>query len=228
MIIKTILQKSGIGLLIFFVFILIVNLISSGFDVINYEPADKQPTQIEQTEPTEITAPDVVLPKSEPKVSAIPLPEVLPETKLPPENQIVPKPKETAKAQPEPIKETTVEPKLEPQPIEVPINNNMARVTEIMNKYQTFANPITEFHFGPLHPDCAAVAADACVITGSIVYPDGTTEVKQIDMYLQPHLLTEYLVVHEIQHTNGITDECQADIATNEIMGMPAGSGHYC
>lgn len=206
-----------------FLFVLLFLVVGAGAvaldNLINHKIYHPEEQNITKTEdPSNISVPeDIKLPKDEPKVSVIPMPEVV--TPTTPERQIIksPEPQETI------IDTVPIEPVSA-----APTTIYMDKVRAIMDKYNIEADPKTQFFFDGLPPDCSDRGADACVVWQGIKHDDGTLEMMVIKMYLKPNMITDYLVIHETQHTLGITDECEADKRANEIMNLPAGSGHYC
>jgi hypothetical protein len=133
---------------------------------------------------------------------------------------------------PVPPEQTLLKP-IVPVPVKPPVvtvGPEMAWVNATTKKYGVYAEPRTVFKFGPIPIRCAVNGrnADACVITDKITYTDGRVEIVGITLYMDSNKLTEYLLFHEIAHTQGIYDECAADKFAAGVLGTAPGSGYYC
>lgn len=125
-----------------------------------------------------------------------------------------------------------------PPPPSVPapeVNSNALLIREsgfdwinrMQKKYGVYAYPGTEFTIQSV-TGCHKFAPQALGCTSQEVDRDtGKPTHKRITVALTPSSIGNvYVLFHEIGHTQGIMDDCQADIYSRNITGIPG--GYYC
>lgn len=205
------------------VFVLLIALIiAGGIWAFSTFKADIDAAPVPETISTETAQPtaeitagkEFSLQYTEPEVKTEKIPVVVEEEKKQIPSTPAKLPQEPKVTEPAPV-----EPPVKPAPVD---NSAMAWANSVMAKYGYWANPMTQWHFAPtLPPECPG---DACVRT---VSKSDTGEVVSIDLYMKTGMLIEYLLIHEVAHTNGIMNECAADAKAAEVMGTTEGQGYY-
>ena len=97
----------------------------------------------------------------------------------------------------------------------------------MQRKFGVYAYPGTQFFIAPATP-CQHFAPQALGCTEQIL--DSVTHQpwhQNIKLHMAESAIGNlYVLFHEIGHTQGIMDECQADIYSRNITGIPG--GFYC
>lgn len=133
---------------------------------------------------------------------------------------------------PEPKPETVSQPDPAPKPVQpqvphtalLPGENGYQWMDRMQKEYGVYAYPGTQFFVAPSTP-CPQRAAVGC--TEQWMNMDGTPTHTRIRLHMaEAYIGNVYVLFHEIGHTQGIMDECQADIYSRNITGIPG--GFYC
>ena len=156
---------------------------------------------------------EVTTPESKP-AEAVPTPPVV-EAQIP-----VPEQKtETTNPVPEPVTPAVKGNGL------LPGESAFAWMDRMQREYGVYAYPGTQFFVAPATPCTFQAQVLGC--TEQWMNMDGTPTHTRIRLHLAEAAVGNvYVLFHEIGHTQGIMDECQADIYSRSITGIPG--GYYC
>lgn len=109
----------------------------------------------------------------------------------------------------------------------LPGENGFQWMDRMQRKFGVYAYPGTQFFIAPATP-CQHFAPQALGCTEQIL--DSVTHQpwhQNIKLHMAESAIGNlYVLFHEIGHTQGIMDECQADIYSRNITGIPG--GFYC
>lgn len=106
----------------------------------------------------------------------------------------------------------------------LPGENAYQWMDRMQAEYGVYAYPGTQFFVAPSTP-CPQSYASGC--TEQWMNMDGTPTHTRIKLHMaEASIGNVYVLFHEIGHTQGIIDECQADIYSRNVTGIPG--GFYC
>lgn len=107
----------------------------------------------------------------------------------------------------------------------LPGENAYAWMDRMQREYGVYAYPGTQFFVAPSTP--CTFQANILGCTEQWMNMDGTPTHTRIRLHMTEAAIGNvYILFHEIGHTQGIIDECQADIYSRNVTGIPG--GFYC
>jgi hypothetical protein len=107
----------------------------------------------------------------------------------------------------------------------LPGEDAFAWMDRMQREYGVYAYPGTQFFVAPSTPCTFQAQVLGC--TEQWMNMDGTPTHTRIRLHLTETAVGNvYVLFHEIGHTQGIIDECQADIYSRKVTGIPG--GFYC
>lgn len=107
----------------------------------------------------------------------------------------------------------------------LPGESAFAWMERMQQEYGVYAYPGTQFFVAPSTPCTFQAQVLGC--TEQWMNMDGTPTHTRIRLHLAEAAVGNvYVLFHEIGHTQGIMDECQADIYSRNITGISG--GYYC
>lgn len=194
-------------------------LVLSGFSCLTQssalppQTAYAQETVEASAQSASIKAPLVELPVVEPKVEVIPAP--IAETPIKPNPATEPTFKPAPEAKPAPASRGAL----------LPGETAYQWIDRMQAEYGVYAYPGTQFFVAPSTP--CTFQADILGCTEQWVLLDGTITHTNIKVHITDAAVGNlYVLFHEIAHTQGIMNECEADIYSRNITGIPG--GFYC
>lgn len=125
---------------------------------------------------------------------------------------------------PEPVSPSEIpQPKI-PHNALLPGETSYQWMDRMQAEYGVYAYPGTQFFVAPVTP-CPQSYASGC--TEQWMNMDGTPTHTRIKLHMAESAIGNvYVFFHEIGHTQGIMDECQADVYSRNVTGIPG--GFYC